>query len=184
MWQTDQKLIDAQCKLTAANLELQRLRTAGEQHAQEMSYVRRLLEREQRERASADAELHALRQASRKDGAIRADAGPSDAVQSERVLLLKAQLDESQERSRTFASESDRLRDEVAQLRRALGERGESGELRSELSHLRDERVRLALELHDSKQVAANARAEAAHATEQVKVVDSLREAHRQARRR
>ena len=140
LWHTDQKLIDAQSKLTGANLELQRLRTAGEQHVQEMSYQRRLLEREQRERASVEGELHTLRQSTRQGATPRADANqpPSDAVESERVLLLKAQLDESRERGRTFAAEADRRRDEVEQLRRALGERGEPGELRTELCHLRE----------------------------------------------
>lgn len=172
LWQADQKLVDAQCKLTTANLELSRLRSSAEQHAQEVSYVRRLLEREQRERSSLEAEASALRHSLKS--ATR-NAGPSSSVESERVLLLKAQLEEAQERGRALSTEVERRREEVEQLKGAIAQRGEPAELRSELSVVRDERVRLALELHEAKQTATAAKAEAAHANHQMVAIDSLR---------
>ena len=95
----DQKLVEAQCKLTTANLELQRLRASADQHTQEMSYVRRLLEREQRERSSLESEVHALRNSLKSGSSARIEP-PSD---SERVLLLKAQLEDAQNRTPTLA---------------------------------------------------------------------------------
>ena len=50
VWQTDQKLIDAQSKLTAVHLELARAKSAAEDMGRELSYHQRLLEREQREK--------------------------------------------------------------------------------------------------------------------------------------
>ena len=62
LWQAEHKLVDAQSKLTGANLEIQRLRSAAEQHDHDMLYVRRLLEREQREKNALEAEVLSLRQ--------------------------------------------------------------------------------------------------------------------------
>jgi len=61
LWQAEHKLVDAQSKLTGANLEIQRLRSAAEQHDHDMLYVRRLLEREQREKNALEAEVLSLR---------------------------------------------------------------------------------------------------------------------------
>jgi len=62
MWQSEQKLIDTQGKLTSANLELQKLRGAADTCAHELSMARRIQEREQRERAPLLAELASLRE--------------------------------------------------------------------------------------------------------------------------
>jgi len=132
LWQTDQKLCDAQSKLTSCNLELARHRAAAEAHAQEMSYTQRLLEREQRDRAKLDGELAAakdsLRTAKQTSAILRANAYPpgSTEPQSEQVLLLKSQLEESQERARAFGTEVEQQRDELAKLKAALHARGEA----------------------------------------------------------
>ena len=46
LWHAEQKNLDCQSKLTAANLELARHRAAAETHQQELNYTKRLLERE------------------------------------------------------------------------------------------------------------------------------------------
>ena len=61
MWQSEQKLIDTQGKLTSANLELQKLRGAADTCAHELSMAKRIQERE-RERAPLLAELASLRE--------------------------------------------------------------------------------------------------------------------------
>ncbi len=182
MWQSEQKLVDAQCKLTGANLELQRLRAAAEQHDHDMLYVRRLLEREQREKAALEAESLSLRQELKRasprkggGGGGSGHGGVDGALEGERVMLLKAQLEDATERSKAHIAEAERLRDEVERLRICLNDHREPGQLRSELSHVRDERVRLALELHEAKQAAVTAQAQAQHATQQVAAVDALR---------
>ena len=61
MWQSEQKLIDTQGKLTSANLELQKLRGAADTCAHDLSMAKRIQERE-RERAPLLAELASLRE--------------------------------------------------------------------------------------------------------------------------
>ena len=48
MWQSEQKLIDTQGKLTSANLELQKLRGAADTCAHELSMAKRIQERGER----------------------------------------------------------------------------------------------------------------------------------------
>ena len=61
MWQSEQKLIDTQGKLTSANLELQKLRGAADTCAHDLSMAKRIQERE-RERSPLLAELASLRE--------------------------------------------------------------------------------------------------------------------------
>ena len=203
LWQAEQKLIDMQGKLTSAHLELKRLRSGAETHAQELSMAKRIQEREQRERAPLLAELTSLREQLRSGGGGGGasvggggsggvgggggDGGGKPSVRSpvsaESVLLLRAQLEEAGERSKTFATEADRLRDEVSKLKRALEHKGEAGMLLKELSEVKDERVRLALELHAAKSTASHCRAEAAEARQQMATVAQLREQYAEAAR-
>jgi len=177
LWQAEHKLVDAQSKLTGANLEIRRLRSAAEQHDHDMLYVRRLLEREQREKNALEAEVLSLRQQLKRASPRKVGFGDGadGAVEGERIMLLKAQLEDATERSKAHIAEVDRLRDEVERLRGCLNDHREPGQLRSELAHVRDERVRLALELYEAKQAAVSAHAQAQHATQQVAAVDALR---------
>lgn len=181
MWQAEQKLVDAQCKLTQSNLELQRLRAGAEQSGNELLYVRRLYEREQREKAALDAEVHSLRQQLKRQqqqlgaGSVNGNGEGDGGGGAEREALLKAQLEDATERSRAHITEAERLREEVERLRGCLADHREPGQIRHELSHVRDERVRLALELHEAKQHAISSQVQAAHANEQVAAVDALR---------
>ena len=183
LWQSDQKLIDTQGKLTSANLELQRLRSNAETHNHELSMVKRMLEREQREKAPLQAELTSLKEQlksmqSKSGGKAASPGGDGSLTASgERVLLLKAQLEEAGERSKVFAKEAERLRDEVSKLKAALEQKGEAGVLLKELTAVKDERVRLALELHEAKATASRCKEEAAEARQQMAAVAQLREA-------
>ena len=57
LWHADQKILDCQTKLTAANLELARLRAGAETHQQELNYTKRLLEREAGREAAKGREV-------------------------------------------------------------------------------------------------------------------------------
>ena len=138
LWNTDQKLKDTQSKLTAANLELSRLRNSAEQHERDMSFSRRLLEREQREKTALQGEVVVLRDAMGKRGGAGGDGGTS----SERVAELTVELQEAQAAVRAAQAEAKRQRDECEELHRALGERGNEGELMRQLASVRAERVR------------------------------------------
>ena len=176
LWQTDQKLVACQGRLTSANLELNRRRAAAEQHTQELNYVRRQLEREQRERSVVDAELTAAKRAAGM--AVGATAGGG-----ERELVLRAQVEEAQERAKHFSSENERLQDEISRLTRAVEAKGDAGAAALEASRLREERQSLALELHNQKQVAAHARVEADEAKRAMAAIDGLRASLREGER-
>ena len=189
LYQTDQKLVDAKSKLTECNLELSRLRAAAEKHGEELSYRQRLLEREQRERGKMEVELQSakesLRTANQTTAILRA-SGPASGTmvnghgvalhQPERVMMLQAQLEEAMERSSSLASEMELLKEEKASMADALSAKGEAGSLLKELTRVKEERVRLALELHEAKQIATRSKGEAAEALRQMRAVDSLRD--------
>ena len=79
MWQSEQKLIDTQGKLTSANLELQKLRGAADTCAHDLSMAKRIQERE-RERAPLLAELASLREQLRATQAKGSGSGGGRAV--------------------------------------------------------------------------------------------------------
>ena len=173
LWQADQKQVDAQSKLTAANLELARLRAAAETHQQELNYTKRLLEREQRDRHPLEAELHATKDLLRAERhARRVDA---EGATGERLLLLKAQLEDAAERAQRLQAENERLRDEAAAARKAVDLKGEGAKLQLDANQLKEERLRLALELHEAKQDAAKAKHDAAESREALRSVDGMR---------
>ena len=177
LWHADQKLIDTQSKLTGANLELAKFRQASEAHQQEASYTQRLLEREQRERTRLETELAGTKDSHRLSlgGGGRTSLGAPGSA-GERGAILRAQLEEAQERAGAFAQEVAHLKQQLRQLNQALSARGNEGELLKELSTVKDERVRLALELHEAKSTASKAKHAAAEATSRMRAVDGLRD--------
>ena len=176
----DQKMVEMQGKLTAVNLELQRVKATSEHQAQEVSHLRRLLEREKRDKVALEAEVASARNAAVKPpGSSGGDTGAAGGLSSaERATLLEAQLEAAHDRVQAMSTESERLRDECERLRGALSDRGAPGAMSSELHYVREERVRLALELRQAKQTALAARSEASHAAQQVAAVDALRSSH------
>ena len=91
-------------------------------------------------------------------------------------VLLRPQLEEANDRARALSTEVSTLREEAAKLKAALASRGEAGQLLKELTVVKDERVRLALELHEAKSIAAKAREESADAWQALRAVDQLRD--------
>lgn len=173
LWHADQKILDCQTKLTAANLELARLRAGAETHQQELNYTKRLLEREQRDRQPLEAELHASKELLKAERqARRADAeGPT----GDRLMLLKAQLEEATDRLHTLHGENERLRDEATAARRAVDLKGEGATVQLDAQRLKEERYKLALELHEAKTDLAKAKHDANEAQAAMRSVDGLR---------
>ena len=102
-------------------------------YGEELSYRQRLLEREQRERGKMEVELQSakesLRTANQTTAILRA-SGPASGTmvnghgvalhQPERVMMLQAQLEEAMERSSSFESEMELLKEEKASMADAL----------------------------------------------------------------
>ena len=209
LWKTDQKLLDTQAKLTAANLQLSKEKAAAESQSQSQRQVELRLEREQRKSADLADELevckHSLKTAKQTSailgasnrgggggrlssggtpGGGRGSVGGVGGDEDERVLLLRARLEEANERARAFQTESASLRDEVSALKTALHNKGglADGALQQQLAGVKAERMRLALELHEAKSTAKEARAQAADAHASLSALDGVREALNESR--
>ena len=106
-------------------------------------------------------------------GAARAARGRGGRDGRE-ALLLKA-AEDAAERAPRLQAENERLRDEAAAARKAVDLKGEGAKLQLDANQLKEERLRLALELHEAKQDAAKAKHDAAESREALRSVDGMR---------